>query len=151
LLGGQDGRAGPAGLGSARGAGCVGAGRGPVRNHKGRPQFVDCVRMVHLRRDFQAMIDPGGAAEPSGRRLLKLSDRLFRWWDRLEAGEVDRRRFGAAMGRLRGEVEAALRHGTRCGCGTTSGSCAEILRVEESLWTFARVEGVAPTNNAAER
>ena len=28
---------------------------------------------------------------------------------------------------------------------------AEILRVEESLWIFARVEGVPPTNNAAER
>ena len=55
------------------------------------------------------------------------------------------------MVRLRREVEAALREGTRCGCGTTSGSCAEILRVEGSLWTFARVEGVSPTNNAAER
>jgi transposase len=105
----------------------------------------------HLRRDFQAMIDRGGAAEPIGRRLLKLSDRLFHWWDRLEGGEVDRRRFRVPMGRLRSEIEAALRDGTRCGCGTTSGSCAEILRVEESLWTFARVAGVSPTNNAAER
>ena len=33
----------------------------------------------------------------------------------------------------------------------TRGTCAEILRVEESLWIFARVEGVPPTNNAAER
>jgi transposase len=107
--------------------------------------------MVHLRRDFQAIIDRGGAGEPIGRRLLKLSDRLFRWWDRLEEGEIDRKRFGAAMGRLRREIEAALRDGARCDCGTTSGSCAEILRVEESLWTFARVAGVAPTNNAAER
>ena len=105
----------------------------------------------HLRRDFQAMVDRGGAAEPIGRRLLRLSDRLFRGWDRLEGGEVDRQRFGAAMRRLRHEVEATLREGARCDCGTTSGSCAEILRVEESLWTFARVAGVAPTNNAAER
>src|SRR6516162_9449275 len=45
----------------------------------------------------------------------------------------------------------ALEDGTRCSCPTTRGSCAEILRVEESLWTFARVAGVAPTNNAAER
>ena len=29
--------------------------------------------------------------------------------------------------------------------------CAEILKVEEALWTFARVKGVEPTNNAAER
>ena len=27
----------------------------------------------------------------------------------------------------------------------------KILRVEESLWTFARVQGVPPTNNAGER
>src|SRR5262249_18049355 len=33
----------------------------------------------------------------------------------------------------------------------TRGTCAELLRVEESLWTFAQVEGVPPTNNAAER
>src|SRR4051794_34648049 len=51
--------------------------------------------------------------------------------------EVGRGRFRAAMARLRREVKAALDDGTRRGCKTTSGSCAEILRVEESLWTFA--------------
>jgi transposase len=105
----------------------------------------------HLRRDFQAMIDRGGAAEPIGRRLLKRSDRLFRWWHRLEAKRVDWGRFRAAMARLRREVKMALDDGRRCACPRTSGSCAEILRVEESLWTFARVVGVPPTNNAAER
>jgi transposase len=105
----------------------------------------------HLRRDFQAMIDRGEAAEPIGRRLLRLSDRLFRWWHRLEDEKGHRERFRAAMTRLRREVKAALRDGTRCACPTTVGTCAEILRVEESLWTFARVTGVPPTNNAAER
>ena len=33
----------------------------------------------------------------------------------------------------------------------TSRVCREILAIEASLWTFARVEGVEPTNNAAER
>ena len=94
------------------------------------------------------MIDRG-AAEPMGRRLLRLSDRLFRWWHRLEDEKVDRGRFRAAMSRLRREFQAALHDGTRCACKTTGGSCAEILRVEESLWTFARVEGIPPTNNAA--
>jgi transposase len=55
------------------------------------------------------------------------------------------------MARLRREVESALGDGVRCGCGTTRGTCAEILRLEESLWTFARVRGVPPDNNAAER
>ncbi|MBV8523750.1 MAG: transposase [Acetobacteraceae bacterium] len=67
----------------------------------------------HLRRDFQAMIDRGGPAEPIGRRLLRLSDRLFRWWHRLEDEKGDRERFRAAMTRLRREVKAALRDGTR--------------------------------------
>jgi transposase len=105
----------------------------------------------HLRRDFQAMIDRGGAAEPIGKRLLRLSDRLFRWWHRLEAETVDWGRFGTAMARLRRAVQAALEDGARCDCATTRGTCAEILRVEESLWTFAGVPGVPPTNNAAER
>ncbi len=104
----------------------------------------------HLRRDFQAMIDRGGAAEPIGRRLLRLSDRLYRWWHRLEAERVDRGRFRATMTRVRREVKAALDDGARCGCPRTRGMCAEILRVEGSLWTFARVEGVPPDNNAAE-
>jgi len=38
-----------------------------------------------LRRDFQAMIDRGGAAEPIGKKVLRLSNRLFRCWYRLEA------------------------------------------------------------------
>jgi transposase len=105
----------------------------------------------HLRRDFQAMIDRGGAAEPIGRKLLRRSNRLFRWWHRLEAETVDWGRFRMAMARLRREVRAALGDGARCDCATTRGTCAEILRVEESLWTFARVQGVPPTNNAAER
>lgn len=105
----------------------------------------------HLRRDFQAMIDRGGAAEPIGTKLSRLSNRLFRWWHRLEAEEVDRGRFRTAMARLRREVRTALEDGVRCECARTRGTCAEMLRVEESLWTFARVEGVPPTNNAAER
>ena len=32
-----------------------------------------------------------------------------------------------------------------------AGMCKEILKVESALWTFARVEGVEPTNNAAEQ
>jgi transposase len=105
----------------------------------------------HLRRDFQAMIDRGGAAEPIGKKLLRLSNRLFRGWHRLEAEKVDRGRFRTAMARLRREVKTALEEGVRCECARTRGTCAEILRVEESLWTFARVVGVPPTNNAAER
>jgi transposase len=52
---------------------------------------------------------------------------------------------------VRPEVRRLLQRGAACGCAKTAGTCAEILKVEESLWTFARVAGVEPTNNAAER
>jgi hypothetical protein len=84
------------------------------------------------RRHIQAMIDRGGAAESIGRLRLRPSDRLFRWWHCLEAERVDWGRFHAAMARLRRAVKAALDDGVRCGCTTTRGSCAEILRVERA-------------------
>ena len=33
----------------------------------------------------------------------------------------------------------------------TAGTCGDILKRREALWTFVQVEGVEPTNNAAER
>jgi hypothetical protein len=33
----------------------------------------------------------------------------------------------------------------------TAGTCRDILKRREALWTFVQLEGVAPTNNAAER
>jgi transposase len=104
----------------------------------------------HLRRDFQAMIDCGGPAEPIGKKLLRPSDRLFRGWHRLETEELDRGRCRKAMARLTSEFWRALEDGVRCDCARTRGTCAEILQVEQSLWTFARVVGVPPTNNVAE-
>lgn len=106
---------------------------------------------AHLRRDFQAMIDRANDGEAVGKKLLRLSNRLFRWWHRLEAEKVDWGDFRRAMVRLRREFKAALNEGVRCECQRTRGTCAELLRLEEGLWTFARVAGVPPTNNAAER
>ena len=63
---------------------------------------------------------------------------------------MDWGRFRTAMARLRREFKTALEDGARCDCAADPGTCAELLRVEESLWTFARVAGVPPTNNAAE-
>ena len=139
------------GLGSARRARGVGPGRGPERNHQGGAKFVDCVRMVHLRRDFQAMIDRGGPGEAIGRRLLALSDRLFELWHQARDDGLEESRFRAEMLRLRPRVRRALQDGSRCGCTLTAGTCAEILRVEEGLWNFVWFPGVEPTNNAAER
>jgi transposase len=106
---------------------------------------------AHLRRDFQAMIDRGGDGEPIGQRLLSLSNRLFRHWHRVRDGTLPWAAFQARMNRLRREVKQALVDGSQCSCAKTAATCFEILKVEEGLWTFARVRGVAPTNNVVER
>jgi transposase len=106
---------------------------------------------AHLRRDFQAMIDRGGDGERIGRRLLSLSNRLFRNWHRVRDGTLPWETFQSRMNRLRREVEQALVEGTQSSCVKTAATCFEILKVEEGLWTFARVKGVTPTNNVVER
>lgn len=106
---------------------------------------------AHLRRDFQAMIDRGGDGERIGKRLLSLSNRLFRNWHRVRDGTIPWDRFQDRMNRLRREVKQVLQEGSRCSCAKTAATCFEILKVEEGLWTFARVKGVEPTNNVVER
>ena len=106
---------------------------------------------AHLRRDFQAMIDRGGEGESIGQRLLSLSNRLFRHWHRVRDGTLPWNAFQERMHRLRREVKQTLLEGSRCPCAKTAATCFELLKVEEGLWTFARVQGIAPTNNVVER
>lgn len=55
------------------------------------------------------------------------------------------------MAGLRPMVRSSLGRGERCACAKTAATCGELLRLWECLWTFTRVDGVEPTNNAAER
>ena len=117
----------------------------------GRPTHLRQVCWSHLRRDFQAMIDRGGAGAAVGRELLDLSDTLFHWWHRVRDGTMQRRTFERRAGWLREDVRIVLGRGRGCGCAKTAAVCREVLAVEAALWTFVAVEGVEPTNNLAER
>jgi len=106
---------------------------------------------AHLRRDFQAMVDRGDVSQPVGQRLLELSNQLFHHWHRVRDGTLAWSVFQERMKELRGEVKQALEDGWSCSCARTAATCFEMLKVEAGLWTFARVRGVEPTNNAVER
>jgi transposase len=107
---------------------------------------------AHLRRDFQAMIDRGGEAASIGEELLCHADMLFGLWHKVRDGTRARRWLLRHIdGWLREEVRTLLEEGAACPCAKTAGVCAEILKLEPALWTFARQEGLEPTNNAAER
>jgi transposase len=106
---------------------------------------------AHLLRDFEAIRGRGGASEEIGDALLAQAHQMFRWWHRVREGTLQRSTFRSYMSPLRREVERLLEAGSRCGVPTTEGTCREILKRREALWTFVQVEGVEPTNNTAER
>ncbi|MHC5539440.1 IS66 family transposase [Singulisphaera rosea] len=80
-----------------------------------------------------------------------MSNRLFRHWHRVRDGTLPWDQFRERMSRLRRDVKRVLEEGSRSSCAKTAATCFEILKLEEGLRTFARVKGVEPTNNAAER
>jgi transposase len=107
---------------------------------------------AHLRRDFQAMIDRGNAGQAIGQELLELADLVLSQWKQVREGTLSRAVFQAEkLPDLQTALAATLQRGSGCGCAKTAGVCRELRRWRESLWTFAHVLEVEPTNNAAER
>jgi len=93
----------------------------------------------------------GGASEGMGAALLAQAHQMFPWWHRGRAGPLKRSTFRSYMSPLRQEVERLLEAGSRCGVPKTAGTCRDILKGRQALWTFVQVEGVEPTNNTTER
>jgi transposase len=109
------------------------------------------VRWAHLVRDFQAMVDRAHAGSPIGEELLCCAEEMFTWWYRVRDGSLNRSTFRRYVAELRPWVRSQLQAGAACACARTAGTWREVLDTEPDLWTFARVKGVEPTNNAAER
>jgi transposase len=105
----------------------------------------------HLRRDFQAMIDRHDEGSAIGSELLGFSNRLFHWWHKYRDGEMAWSTFLAYARPVRWGVRQALDRGASCAGQKTAATCRSLLENEEHLWTFLRVQGIEPTNNAAER
>jgi transposase len=97
------------------------------------------------------MVDRANAGSQIGEELLCCAQDVFTWWYRVRDGTLKRSTFQKYMGVVRSMVREQLEAGVACGCAKTAGVCRELLTVEPALWTFVRVEGVEPTNNAAER
>src|SRR5712692_2097070 len=106
---------------------------------------------AHVLRDFEAMRGRGGRSEERGDAFRAKAHQRFTWWHRLPKGTWQRSTFRSYMTPLRREVERLLEAGSRCGVPQTAGTCRDILKRREALWTFVQVAGVEPTNNTAER
>ena len=106
---------------------------------------------AHLKRDFQKLVDRGGESQRLGEALLTQVEQLFRLWQRVRDGTLNRLAFQQEVRPIRERVHALLTDGTHLSHAQTRHTCENLLRLEVALWTFVSVEGVEPTNNLAER
>jgi transposase len=105
---------------------------------------------AHLLREFEGFAERSGVLAAYGQSLLDEMGIAFEWWHRFKEGAMERRTFQRKMLPLMREVGRLLREASACG-EKGAGTCREILKLEDSLWTFVYVAGVEPTNNSAER
>ncbi|HYS30045.1 MAG TPA: transposase [Candidatus Limnocylindria bacterium] len=84
--------------------------------------------------------------------LRGLGGRKASWLpDRFRAGEYDRKALQRRLIPLQARLGRLLRRGEESPDRKAAGLCRELRKWWPALWSFARVEGVEPTNNGAER
>jgi transposase len=115
------------------------------------PTWRRQVCWAHLLRDIEAMIARGGGSREIGEALRAQARQMFHWWHRVRDGTLAPASFASYMRPIRREVERLLDAGQTCGVPKTEGTCREMLKLRQALWTFVRHPEVEPTNNAAER
>ncbi len=93
-----------------------------------------------------------GSGRGVGERLLEISTGIFATWHRFRAEAIDRPTLQAELVPLQVELQQALEAGLDPPHAIVAGAlCANLLDCWPALWTFAYIDGVEPTNNAAER
>jgi transposase len=129
--------------------GTVGSDRWSVYGSIGLSARQVC--WAHLKRDFQKWVDWGRETSGIGQAGLEAVRRLFAAWRDFRTGVLDRPGLQAALEPVGQDLHAALEAGCSCANKKAVKFCRNLLGLYPALWTFARVEGVEPTNNRAER
>lgn len=107
---------------------------------------------AHLKRDFQALIDHHECqVRRLGHDLMRQVRLLFDTWSRYKSGKITWLVFQREMAPIRQKVDSLLLRGAFSGNARLVGMCDELSSHREWLWTFVSVQGIEPTNNAAER
>jgi transposase len=106
---------------------------------------------AHLKRDFTKIAERKGQSGKIGKNLLAAVKKMFRYWHKVRDGTLSRQKFQELMDPLRKQVETLLSEGASCGNSKTEGTCKQLLKVKQALWTFVDKIGIEPTNNLAEQ
>lgn len=138
-------------------AGVVVSDRYAAYNHLPTSQRQLC--WAHLIRDLTAIAERQGASAEVGAKLLALQQELFAQWQQWKEGTIDwaslrrccqpmRLAFEQTLQRV---VELGSKRGETTPWARTVSTCSQLLKQKEALWTFLEIQGIEPTNNAAER
>ena len=106
---------------------------------------------AHLIREWQRFVDRGGPDASVGEGMQEVTERLFRVWNQFRLGVRSRSSFTQRVKGYRASAHRTLTWGSYSASEKTAATCRALLDHFEALWTFTRVPGIAPTNNAAER
>ena len=106
---------------------------------------------AHLQRDFQKILERGGASGVIGGHLHQEGKEVLALWARIRDGTLSHEDFRAKLPNIKDRIHFWLTAGVSCSHQKTSKTCGRILKVETALWTFVTNSGVEPTNNSAER
>lgn len=114
---------------------------------------------AHLKREFIKISERPGVSGQLGEALVKLQEKLFELWHRVRDGTLAHCELIESVKDIREQVRALLQEGADYEIGSqektplakTVRTCGQLLTVEPAMWLFVSVEGVEPTNNAAER
>jgi transposase len=106
---------------------------------------------AHLKRDFVKWQEKGDQTRLLGDDGVGVCRELFGRWRDFRERELDRAALRRSLRPLRKRLKRVLEWGKGCGDPKAANFCRNLLKLGPALWTFARVEGVEPTNNPAER
>jgi transposase len=106
---------------------------------------------AHLVRKFVSFSQRKDEGAAIGDNLLLLAQTMLSAWHEVRDGTMPRDHYQRMVSKVLPAIELHLARGIALGEREISGACRNILEHKEALFTFAFVQGVDPTNNAAER
>ncbi|MFN0182965.1 MAG: IS66 family transposase [Aquabacterium sp.] len=105
---------------------------------------------AHLRRDLKGCLERTPAGRAWAAAVLDQVEAIFAAWRWYRADQIDRIHLQVLTAPHRHAIQALLQ-GPPLDDPPAEALRRELLKYWDALWTFLQVEGVEPTNNAAER
>jgi transposase len=102
-------------------------------------------------RNFRGLEEVGGKARSLGRAGQKIVKAVFKEWYRVRDGQITPRGLRRRLAPLRLRLKHLLRRHVHNPAREARALAKDLIEYGSALWTFARVEGIEPTKNAAER